>query len=108
MLTPQSSSRFRPNPPPITLFRDQNYKVNAAIEIYALDLKLTVTVLDTGAGPNLIKLRILPDAWTHRIQPANIGGLVAAARQRVPLTGLIFLYVQLGDLRARVWFGVID
>lgn len=82
---------------PITPFRDQR-----------TNLKPTTTVLDTGADPNLINLRFLPEAWRHRIQSANIGSLVMAARQRISVTGVIPLYIQLGDLHFTTCFSVID
>lgn len=34
--------------------------------------------------------------------------LTSASKQKIPLVGVITIFVQIGDLKVRVWFGVID
>ena len=45
---------------PINLFSSDNYKVHSLLGLSKDDLLTAVTVVDTGAGPNLIDKRILP------------------------------------------------
>lgn len=67
----------------------------------------TVGILDTGAGPNLVDSQLLPLSWSSKVKPVADPGLTAAGKQTITVEGVILLHVQLGDLRVRVWFGVV-
>lgn len=59
------------------------------------------------AGPNLVNKGALPKRWIGNIRPQNGVRLTSASLQPLLLVGVIPLVVHLGDLRFRVWLGVI-
>ena len=92
----------------INLFKSKNYKVSMSLGIRSYEMVPTISVMDTGAGPNLVDKRILPPSWLDRIRPSPVANLSAAANQPIPVEGIVNLHVRLGDLCVRVWFGVVD
>ena len=67
----------------------------------------TSSVLDTGAGPNLIHAKVLPANWKHYLKPLSGPPLIAANRHRLNAIGEIPLYLRLGEFRAKVHFAVV-
>jgi hypothetical protein len=41
----------------------RNYKVSATVDVSATVLSPVFAILDTGAGPNLIREKVLPEDW---------------------------------------------
>ena len=68
----------------------------------------TLSVLDTGAGPNLVDKGILPPAWFDRIRPSPVTNLSAAENQWIPVEGIVNVHVSIGDLCVRVWFSLVE
>jgi len=97
-----------PSSSPISLFKKRNYKIGISVGVQASITHPVTCVLDTGAGPNLINKDFLPPSWTDKIRPAQDPGLIAATRQAVSIEGVILLHVRVGELRVRVWFGVVS
>jgi hypothetical protein len=65
-------------------------------------------VFDTGAGPNLVREGILPKGWERFLIPNRpLPRINNASGKRVPVRGVITLYVQVGDLVTRVRFYVV-
>jgi hypothetical protein len=66
-----------------------------------------IAVLDTGAGPNLIREDVLPPNWeTWRLCGVPIPKVMNASGRLLQSKGLIVLIVQVGHLRTRVRFYV--
>lgn len=64
-------------------------------------------VVDTGAGPDLIRRSSLPSIWTNNIRAIKDPGMTGATKSNVIVDGVILIYVRLGDLRVKAWFGVV-
>jgi Retroviral aspartyl protease len=65
-------------------------------------------ILDTGAGPNLVREDVLPEDWLrYRIAGDPTYQVVGASGRTIPQRGVITLWVQLGRLRAQARFIVV-
>jgi hypothetical protein len=47
----------------VCLMISRNYKVSAAVGVYTVVATPVYAILDTGAGPNLIREDVLPEDW---------------------------------------------
>lgn len=65
-------------------------------------------VLDTGAGPNLVRKEFRQTDWTQRTKPERDPGLTSATKTSVRVDGIILLHVRIGDLRDRACLGIVD
>ena len=92
---------------PICLMRYRNYKVHAAIGLSKSAMFPVVSVLDSGAGPNLVHLRMIPPGWLSRIRQGALPKLVDAQKRSINAIGTIALMVRLGQFKARVHFVVV-
>lgn len=64
-------------------------------------------LLDTCAGPNLVKnLFFLPNWQTH-FSPAKAPPLKAAHKKAFPVEGSISLHTFIGDFYAHLWFSIV-
>jgi RNase H-like domain found in reverse transcriptase/Reverse transcriptase (RNA-dependent DNA polymerase)/Integrase zinc binding domain/Chromo (CHRromatin Organisation MOdifier) domain/Integrase core domain len=92
---------------PVHLFQSRNYKLCVSIGATANVLTPVRAVLDTGAGPNLIREDVLPKDWERLlIQDVALPRITNASGKRMPARGVIVLYVQVGGLLKRVRFFV--
>lgn len=64
-------------------------------------------VLHTGEGPKLINKVFVTTTWHQYIRPIKDLGLVGETKQAVLMGVVIILHVRMGDLRVRVWSGVV-
>lgn len=90
------------------MLQKRNYEVRITWETRINDQSILTVVIDTGEGPNLVDKSALPSEWIKRIQPLTNIRLKSAFRQAMNSIGVIPLFVQFGDLKVRVWFGVIE
>ena len=66
-------------------------------------------ILDTGAGPNLIRETVLPEDWErYRIPGHPAFHIVGAGGRRLLQKGNIALTVQLGTLKVQARFIVVE
>lgn len=65
------------------------------------------TVLDNGAGPNLIRKESLPSTWTNNNRAVKYPGLTVAEKSSVIVDGVILLHVRLSELWAKLSFGIL-
>jgi hypothetical protein len=62
-------------------------------------------IFETGAGPNIVHLRVLPDNWeSYRIADAPPVNLMGAGGRRLHQRGTISLHVEIVRLRVRAQF----
>jgi Retroviral aspartyl protease len=60
-------------------------------------------ILDTGAGPNLVREDVLPEDWLkYRIAGDTTYQVIGASGNSLPQRGVVTLWVQLGQLREQV------
>jgi Retroviral aspartyl protease len=87
----------------------RNYKVSATVGVSATVLRPVSAILDTGAGPNLIRENILPDDWErYRIPGPPEFHIVSAGGRRLLQRGNITLTVQLGTIKVQARFIVVE
>ena len=93
----------------ISLFRSRNYKVVGRVGSPQRGMEPKLMVIDTGCGPNLIAREALNESFHRYIRPCPpSAALRSANKSPLRVTGVILLTLQLGDLEARVHFGVVD
>ena len=93
---------------PITLFQSQNYKVCVSIGLSPRILLPLQAVVDTGAGPNLVREGNLPDGWERYLIPGQpLPRVNNASGRRMPVKGVVVLTVQVGEILRRVRFYVV-
>jgi Retroviral aspartyl protease len=65
-------------------------------------------ILDTGAGPNLVRAEILPTDWEkYRVAGAPTLQIVGAGGRRLKQSGAILLHVEICGLKTRMQFVVV-
>jgi hypothetical protein len=65
-------------------------------------------ILDTGAGPNLVRAEILPEDWEkYRLAGEPLLNIVGAGGRRLRQLGVVLLHVELAGLRIRTRFIVV-
>jgi hypothetical protein len=92
---------------PVTLLKSRNYKCCISVGVSRHILTPVRAVLDTGAGPNLIREDLLPRNWELvRIPGLFLPLFTNASGCRIPARGVVQLYVQIGDAIKQVRFYV--
>ena len=101
-----TAEQYRANP--ICQLSAYNYKVNAKVGSTRATQRYLLAVLDTGAGPNLIREGCCPrDALESLDDSREIVNLSSATNHRLDVLGITTLTVTLGDYTARVPFVVV-
>ena len=96
-----------PNTDPICMNRHRNYKVSLSIGRGTDMMIPLVSVLDTGAGPNIINANVLPAVWRTSIKSTSVPPLVDAQSRPLRCLGVLPLIVRIGQFKARVHFVVV-
>ena len=79
-----------------------NYKILASVGIDRRPLVRYLTVLDTGAGPNLIRADMLPDHGIRTLdKKRKIVNLASASNHRLEKEGILNIVVKLGNQISR-------
>ena len=92
---------------PVCPLSFHNYKVNASIGLEPTKLSQKLTVLDTGAGPNVIKLTALQPDSDIEAMPMPMK-LTTASGDDLPTLGVINLYVKINTYVCQQPFVVVD
>jgi Retroviral aspartyl protease len=86
----------------------RNYKVSATVGVTRGLSTPVLAILDTGAGPNLIREETLPEDWErYRVTGEPVYNVVGAGGRRLRQKGVITIFVQLGKLRVKARFLVV-
>jgi Retroviral aspartyl protease len=86
----------------------RNYKVSATVGVSFTVLTPVSAILDTGAGPNLIRESVLPEDWErYQIPGLPAFHIVGAGGRRLMQKGNITFTVQLGTLKVQALFIVV-
>jgi hypothetical protein len=92
----------------VTLFQSRNYKLCVSLGVISAVLAPVRAVFDTSAGPNLVRDDLLPSGWESLlVSDQPLPRITNASGKRMPVKGVIVLYLQVGDLRTRVRFYVV-
>jgi hypothetical protein len=103
---PAPKREFTPQEP-VHLFQSRNYKLCVSIGATANIQTPVRAVLDTGAGPNLVREDVLPKGWERLLVPdVALPRITNASGRRMSARGVIVLFVQVGGLLKRVRFYV--
>jgi hypothetical protein len=97
------SKRF---PLAICVMQRRNYKVHAEIGLSGKVTARHLTVLDTGAGPNVIRMSALPANAVVRKQPC--GAIRGANNKPLKTEGVVTLFVRVGTQTTRQQFIVVE
>jgi hypothetical protein len=86
----------------------RNYKVSATVGVTTAVATPVYAILDTGAGPNLVREDVLPEDWLrYRVAGDTTYQVIGANGKSLPQRGVVTLWVQLGRLRAQARFIVV-
>ena len=86
----------------------RNYKVSATVGVSTVVATPVFAILDTGAGPNLVREDVLPEDWLrYRVAGDTTYQVIGAGGRSLPQRGVVTLWVQLGRLRAQARFIVV-
>jgi Retroviral aspartyl protease len=89
--------------------QSRNYQVSAVLGVSTQLSTPVRCILDTGAGPNIIRLGVLPDVWErYRVREATNPTIIGAGGRRLRQCGTVALQVELGKLRTSAQFIVVE
>ncbi|CAN8075926.1 unnamed protein product [Agarophyton chilense] len=86
-----------------------NYEVRASMCLSDRLAVAVTCVLDTGASPNVLNSRVIPEAVLRNLsRPPDNNPLVDANERPLNLRGMLTTVVQLGHLKVRLQFFGVD
>lgn len=91
-----------------SFFRKPTYRVRISVGVTSQSMMTVASLFDTGAGPNLVNKSFIPRNWHRYVEPIEQPQLRTATREHVNVEGVIPMFVRIGDLRVRAWFGVVE
>ena len=86
----------------------RNYKIHAYLGHTGQTLMRHLTVLDTGAGHNFVRMNALTEAAQRAIRPCRLPDIRDANKGKVRTVGTVTLRCQLGSYETRVNFVVCE
>lgn len=87
---------------PVCALSLYNYKVEAQIGASRHSLMPVVSVIDTGAGPNLVKAELVPAQVLQSLDSnRQVVNLASASNHRLETLGVVHLIVQVGQQASR-------
>ena len=96
------------NPETVPALSPRNYKVYADLGLSPSILVRQLTILDTGAGSNFVRVDTLPPGWEALVIPGEIPTIADANGRPLRTSGQIPLVVRLGDRTMRFIFIVCE
>ena len=89
----------------INLLRTDHYKVTVLLGCSKMLMHAVSAVLDTGAGPNLVREDLLPADWHKYAQNvAELPRICDANNRRLKVAGVVPMYVDIGGRRLQTSF----
>ena len=109
LLNPQSARSEVGKMNAIFPLKSRNYKVSASVGVNTAVISPVRAILDTGAGPNLIRATVLPEDWErYRVFGAPTLNIVGAGGRRLRQSGTVTLHVEIGGIKLRARFLVME
>jgi hypothetical protein len=89
----------------VFLMASRNYKVSATVGVATAVATPVYILLDTGAGPNLVREDVLPEDWfRYRLAGDTTYQVIGANGRSLAQRGVVTLWVPLERLRAQARF----
>jgi Retroviral aspartyl protease len=89
--------------------QSRNYQVSILLGLSSHWAAPVRCILDTGAGPNLVRRGVLPEVWErYRSREGPKTTIIGASGRRLRQRGLLTLQVSLGRLKTSAQFIVVD
>jgi transposase InsO family protein len=93
----------------VSLLAARNYKVSATVGVTTVVATPVIAILDTGAGPNLIRADLLPDDWErYRVVGTPERRIVGAGGRQLAQKGVVNMHVCMGRLKVQTRFIVVE
>ena len=92
----------------VFLFKKENFKVAAAVGLNPATLASHPVVVDTGAGPNCVRLGALPPHAVKKIRRRDGCNVVDANGKPLAIAGTITMYVRIGRCQVKAEFLVCN
>jgi gag-polyprotein putative aspartyl protease len=87
----------------------RNYKVSATVGVTTVVQTPVRAILDTGAGPIIVREAVIPEDWQcRRLTGEPECRIVGADGRKLRQKGVIILNVQVGQLRLKTKFIVVE
>lgn len=86
----------------------RTYKLHLSYVVNAASLRTATCLLHTEDGINFFNPTLLSSQRTNCVKCRKIPHLCRATQESLRLEGTILLQVGLGDLRVRVWLGIVN
>lgn len=96
------------NQPGTRLLKQRNHNVEASVGIARSNLDPVISVVDAGAGPNLVSMRFLTAEMKRPVKPSIEDDLRSASNTKLKVVRFITLIVQVGNSKVPVQLGAID
>ena len=89
----------------VNVLRADHYKVTVLMGCNLIQMQTVDAVLDTGAGPNVIRESLLPHGWQRYAQRAtNLPRIRDANNRRLNVEGILPMILDMGSQRFRASF----
>ena len=93
---------------PVCPLSAHNYKLDMAIGASPTRYRKVLSVLDTGAGPNVIRADAVPDGLVDSIDTSkNVVNLSSASRDPLDVLGILYLHVKIAGYSCKQPFVVV-
>ena len=93
---------------PVWFLSGYNYKISVEVGVSSKEMKRFLTVLDTGAGPNLIRAAAVPREFVEKARTSKkIVNIRSVTNHALDTVGILSLTVKVGDKTTRQPFVVV-
>lgn len=90
-----------------SFFRRQTHHIPIFIGIWSNTLQTAASILDMDPGPKFINTLFSPQLWDNYIEPDASPNLKRSTKQAINIDSIIQVFVRIGDVYVRLWFGVV-
>lgn len=90
----------------MALFVKPTYKIQAQIVISSSPLQPRICLFNSGAGLNIAGETFLLRELSMRIRSQSVPNLRSAIKKPIQPLGKALLFIRIGDLIIKVWYGI--
>lgn len=91
----------------VAFFRSTNYETGVYLSWHEKSVNTVQRLLDTNAGQRMKNVSFVQPTWASRVIFYNFLKLRFVNKKPVRTEGIILSHFEIGNLRIRVWFGVV-
>lgn len=70
-------------------------------------LHLNICLLNTGAGLPITNSKLILGNWKHKLNSHHTPNLQSELKKQITLRGPFLLFVRVGNLDVKIWFGIV-